>query len=61
MDVEGNLSFESFIKKIYSILKTLGLINDNGKFNKASLIVSVNNNLVGSDIVKNPFSKKEKN
>ena len=61
LDVEGDLSFESFAKKMYSILKidvnhdvlkTLGLINDDGKFNKAALIVSDNNNLAGVDIVK---------
>ena len=29
-----------------------GLINDNGKFNKAALIVSDNNNISGVDIIK---------
>lgn len=61
MDVEGKLSFKSLEKKMsdilkinanHDVLKTLGLINDNGKFNKAALIVSDDNTLAGIDIVR---------
>lgn len=61
MDVEGELSFKSLEKKMsdilkinanHDVLKALGLINDNGKFNKAALIVSDDNTLAGIDIVR---------
>lgn len=61
LDVEGELSFGSFGRKLsdilkinlnHDILKTFGLINENGKYNKAALIVSDNNNLAGIDIVR---------
>ena len=61
LDVEGELTFNSFNKKTqdilklnlnHDILKTFGLINENGKYNKAALIISDNNNLAGIDIVK---------
>lgn len=61
LDVEGELSFRSFERKLYDILKlnlnhdilkTFGLINENGKYNKAALIVSDNNTLAGIDIVR---------
>ena len=61
LDVDEELEFNSFGEKVKSILninlnsdilKTFGLINDNGKFNKAALIVSDNNNISGVDIIK---------
>ncbi len=61
LDVNEDLSFTSFSLKIkeilninlsYDILKTFGLINNNGKYNNAALIVSDNNNLSGVDIIK---------
>lgn len=61
LDVEGELSFGSFGRKLHDILKinlnhdilkTFGLINENGKYNKAALIVSDNNTLAGIDIVR---------
>lgn len=61
IDTDINLSFNSFSTKIKNILginlnndilKTFGLINDNGKFNNAALIISDNNNLAGIDIIK---------
>ena len=61
LDVEDELTFNSFNKKTqdilklnlnHDILKTFGLINENGKYNKAALIISDNNNLAGIDIVK---------
>ncbi len=61
LDVDKDLSFNSFNKKVKAILKinlnqdilkTFGLINENGKFNNAALIVSDNNNLSGIDIVR---------
>lgn len=61
LNVEGELGFGSFGRKLYDILKinlnhdilkTFGLINENGKYNKAALIVSDNNNLAGIDIVR---------
>lgn len=61
LDNELELSFEVFSEKLKNILgisikndilKTFGLINDNGKYNNAALIISDNNNLPGVDIVK---------
>lgn len=59
--VDEELEFKSFAKKTRDILnvqlnrdilKTFGLIDDKGRFNKAALIVSDNNNLAGIDIIR---------
>ncbi len=61
LDVNEELKFTSFNDKLNKILKinlnsdilkTFGLINDNGKYNNAALIISDNNSLGGVDIVK---------
>ena len=58
---DGNLEFsyfsELFKKKLdispsNDVFKTLGLINDDGRYNNAALILSDNNNLSGIDIIK---------
>ena len=61
LDYDGDLNFETFKEKLKEItgvflnndiLKTFGLINDNGKYNNAALIISDNNSLAGVDIVR---------
>lgn len=61
LDVDYDLTFNIFEMKLKDILgislnkdilKTFGLINDNGKYNNAALIISDNNNLSGVDIVR---------
>ncbi len=61
LDYDGILNFETFKEKLKGIigislnndiLKTFGLINDNGKYNNAALIISDNNSLAGVDIVR---------
>ncbi len=61
LDSDMSLSFDSFATKLENILhiklnkdilKTFGLINNNDKYNIAAVIVSDNNNLSGTDIVR---------